>query len=449
MYGQPEPCVLIAGTGVAASALACVLRDSGFGVVLLSRGRGGAGRGGTGRGVVEALPEATVRLFAEIGLSAELAGAGAVAVEGFDNAYGPGPAHRLEGMWTHVDRSRLARQCLLAARRRGALELPVAGLGRPVAAAGSGVRVRVRDGWLRGFAAVDATGRAARWSRPVSRAGAGSAALFSGPGAALPRRGRVTRTEHGWAYRVDHPDASTVGIVTPPGVAATLRGEVAARLGITDPRPYLRVGTRPAGVQWSGRPVSPGRLAVGDAALALSPVSGQGLRFAVASALAAATVLASWHTGGAAPARDYYRSFVDGARARHLAKLATIGAAAPLVPATRAPAAGVLDHHTALRFTARVEPAGVSVGGRVVTDDCCVLPDGGLVRWVGGFDLLRLRTVVAQAGTWPRVRAELAAAGVPGATAAALVTWALRHGVLTAAAGGEPPGQPLRHGSTA
>lgn len=439
MYGQPEPCVLIAGTGVAASALACVLRDSGFGVVLLARIRGGgrACGGGAGRGVVEALPEATVRLFAEVGLSTELAGAGAVTVEGFDNAYQPGPARRLEGMWTHVDRARLARECLLGARRRGALELPVADVGLPITTAGSGVRVRVGDGWLRGFAAVDATGRAARWSRPVSRAGAGSAALFSGPGPARPRRGRVTRIEDGWAYRVDHPHASTAGIVTPPGVPATLRGDVAARLGITDPRPYLRVATRPAGVQWSGRAVAPGRLAIGDAALAVSPVAGQGLRFAVASALAAATVLTSWNTGGATPACDYYRSFVDGARARHLAKLAAIGVAGrPAAPVTHpagthVPGTDVPGPHTALRFTARVEPTGVNIGGRIVTDDCCVLPDGGLVRWVGGFDLLRLRTAVAEGRTWAQVCTALATAGVPAGTAAALLTWALRTGVIT------------------
>ncbi|MCA1671283.1 MAG: hypothetical protein LC799_03445, partial [Actinobacteria bacterium] len=291
MYGQPEPCVLIAGNGVAASALACVLRDSGFGVVLLTRGRASGGRAGGGRagggriggvrgGVVEALPESAVRLFAEVGLSTELATAGAVTVEGFDNAYGPGPAHRLEGMWTHVDRARLARECLLAARRRGALELPVAAAGPPVATAGSGVRVHVQDSWLAGFAAVDATGRVAAWSRPVSRTGAGGAALFTGPGSALPRRGRVTRTEDGWAYRLDHPQASTAGIVTRPGVPRKLRGDVAARLDIADPRPYLRVAARPAGVQWSDQPVAPGRLAIGDAALAFSPVAGQGLRFA-------------------------------------------------------------------------------------------------------------------------------------------------------------------------
>lgn len=222
--------MLIAGNGVAASALACVLRDSGFGVVLLTRRR----PGGAVRGVVEALPEATVRLFAEIGLATEVATAGAVTVGGFDNAYGPGPARRLEGRWTHVDRARLARACLLAARRRGATELPVADVGMSVASGESGVQVCAQDvhgvqgSCLRGFAAVDATGRAAWWSRPVSRVGAGGAALFSGPGSARPRRGCVTR----------------------PRVPATLWGPLAARLGIADPQSYVR-GSHPT----RGRPV--------------------------------------------------------------------------------------------------------------------------------------------------------------------------------------------------
>ncbi|MGH3903716.1 MAG: hypothetical protein ACRDTE_05930 [Pseudonocardiaceae bacterium] len=336
-------------------------------------------------------------------------------------------------MWTHVDRARLARECLLAARHRGALELPVADVGPPVATAGFGVQVGVQGSWLRGFAAVDATGRAARWSRPVSRAGAGAAALFSGPGSTLPRRGRVTRIEDGWAYRLDHPQASTVGIVTPPGVPGTLRGDVAARLSIADPRQYLRVATRPAGVQWSDQPVAPGRLAIGDAALAFNPVAGQGLRFAVASALAAATVLNSWKTGGGTLACDYYRSFVKGARARHLAKLATLGVVdPPTAPAAHPPRTDLPGQHATLRFAAGIEQAGINIGGRIVAGDCCVLPDGGLVRWAGGFDLLQLRDAVAEGRTSTQVCAALAAAGVPHSTANALLAWALRTGVITA-----------------
>ncbi len=52
--------------------------------------------------VIEALPEATVRLLAGVGLGAALAAAGAATVHGFDNAYGPGRARTLGGVWTHV-----------------------------------------------------------------------------------------------------------------------------------------------------------------------------------------------------------------------------------------------------------------------------------------------------------------------------------------------------------
>jgi hypothetical protein len=61
------------------------------------------------------------------------------------------------------------------------------------------------------------------------------------------------------------------------------------------------------------------------------------------------------------------------------------------------------------------------------------------VRWVGGFDLLRLRalagdTVAGRARTVASLSASLVATGMSDRTAQALVTWALRTGVLAAVA---------------
>ncbi|MDT5030928.1 MAG: binding domain, partial [Actinoplanes sp.] len=155
MYGQPEPCVVIAGAGVAGTTLAGLLRDRGFGAVLLARRPPSpVSRPGTGP-VIEALPEAAARLFTEVGLADALAAAGAVAVEGFDNAYNATEIRRLSGRWVHVDRTQLARLCLTAARRRGATLLPVAGLSAP-AHHGDQVEISVaiRAEWrrLRAFA---------------------------------------------------------------------------------------------------------------------------------------------------------------------------------------------------------------------------------------------------------------------------------------------------------
>jgi 2-polyprenyl-6-methoxyphenol hydroxylase-like FAD-dependent oxidoreductase len=299
MYGQPEPCVIIAGAGVAGAALAGLLRDRGFGVILLARRPPRPDAGPNTGPIIEALPETATRLFAEVGLASTLAAAGAVTVEGFDNAYNAESIQRLSGRWVHVDRTQLTRLCLMTARRHGATMLPATGLSTPVPN-GDQVEIDVAIGaqrtHLRAFAVVDATGRAARWSRPISRAGTQTATLYRGPGRAEARPGRVIQTNDGWAYRLDHPEATTVGIITEsraPITASKLTLGVAARLDVTNPGSYAQMITRPAAIQWTHQPVTSTRLALGDAALAYSPLAGQGLRFAVASALAAAAVLTS------------------------------------------------------------------------------------------------------------------------------------------------------------
>ncbi len=115
MIADPGHRVLIAGTGVAAAVLACLLRDDGFQSLMqrhLHRS--------PGRPVLEAVPEPTVRLLADAGIGSRLAGAG-VAVRGFRG--GTGEADRLlDGWWIHADRHLLAARCLAAARDRPAAD---------------------------------------------------------------------------------------------------------------------------------------------------------------------------------------------------------------------------------------------------------------------------------------------------------------------------------------
>jgi hypothetical protein len=430
MYGQPDPTVVIAGDGVAATVLACLLRDDGFGVVLLTRRR----RSGSSptAPVIEAVPEATVRLLADVGLAPALAAADAVTVHGFDNTYRPDAARTLDGVWTHLDRVQLARECLRAARRRGATALPASTIGPPTNLPQDGVQVPVGETYLHAMAAVDATGRAAQWSRPVTRSGTETATLYTGPGRTLARPGRIARVRDRWAYRLDHPQATTIGVIGHRGAgSAALDGGLAGDFGIEDPELFVRVGIRPAAVQWSSQPVAPGRLAIGDAALALSPIAGQGLRFAISSALAAAAVLRTWSDGPSHLASDYYHRFVDGVRSRHLTKLTDIAGMQPRSLATpHDPNWNPLDPGRQLRWTSRVERIGINRGGRIVADECCVLPDNGLVRWIGGIDVLLLRDAVADGRTAPEIGAQLMRRGIDGTSAQALLAWAIRVGAI-------------------
>lgn len=401
--------VLIAGHGVAGSALACILLGRGVSAVLAAAPSAHPRRM---LPVIEALPESAVHLLHEADLAGALRAAGAVATEGFENGYVDGAVNRHEGAWVHVDRARLARECLEEARRRGARLVNV-----------SDVAATTRRDAL---ASVDATGRAAAWSRPVSRSGSAAATLYVGPGRPTARPGRIVGTDDGWAYVIGHPDGTTVGVVADTREGRRLRPSTMAKLGVDDSTPFERAGTRAASVQWCYEPARPSRLAVGDAALAYSPLAGMGVRFAIASAFAAAATLTSWRDGDVDSATEYYRSFVRGARDRHLAHVAQIdGEVEATAGNARSPAAG------RLRFGCEVADLPLQHGGRIVRGPGFVLPDGGLVRWVGGFDLLRLRELVGNGREYTDVHDDLVHAGLPEEMAGALLAWALRVGLLT------------------
>jgi hypothetical protein len=419
MLGQPEPCVVIAGDGVAASALACLLRDNGFGVILAARRR----KPMPGN-VIEALPQAAVQLINEIGLTRALGESAPLTVDGFDNLRAP---HRLTGTWTHVDRVRLAERCFTQARRRGATVVHH-GVTDPPLDCGDGVRIQLGPYDIQAFAAVDGTGRAARWSRPVQQAAPAMATLYAGCGSGAPRAGRLTGDGDRWAYLLEHHNACTLGVITPRGVSSTHQiDDLAAALNVhlpIDPRPTARCG---ASVQWATEAVGHRRLAVGDAALAMSPLAGQGVRFALSSALAAAAVLRTWADGHNDIATDYYRSFVGGVRNRHRAKMRRLQQD-PLFAQT--PDIDLPKGDPALIFTASALRCGQNRGGRIVAAECFQLPDGGLVRTVAGVELQWLREATAKKATVTELNEILTRRGVSKHSAAAVIEWAFRHEVL-------------------
>lgn len=420
--------VAIAGGGPAASVLAVELIRHGFTVTLFASPPTHSAT------AIEAIPENGVRLLGSLGFGDALRRAGAVAVRGFENAW----EHQdrplwHDGAWVHVERTRLARALLDEAIACGADVLtavppgPARPVSQPGAAADAPFRWELGGATLQAHAAIDATGRAARWSRPIRRGPASTATLYRGPGSDVATPGRVTRLAGGFAYRLAHPMHTTVGIVL-IGQAAPdeLPEQAAVALGIRDRHAFVLETRCPAHPQWTTAPVLGRRLAVGDAALAYSPLAGQGLRFATASAIAAATALAAFREGRDEVAIDYYGNFVASARARHLSRLAQLEGAAPGV--SEPPLAAPLE--TWVRFDARTSSHAVSRSGRITMDEVVVLADGGHVRWLGAFDLLKLRDFASQARRMDELYTELHGAGLSPGDGARLLQWCLRSGVL-------------------
>jgi hypothetical protein len=377
--------VVIAGTGIAAAATALRLVSLGLLPRLVSLGRPLTPG-------IEAIPESAFPLIAELGLEGAVSRAGGRTFEGFENAWNPSAPVVRAGRWLQLDRSAFAATAIEHAVARGA-RISRAKTLPPVP-----------DG---AFAAVDATGRSAAWSRPVRRQGNQVADLYEMPSAVT--RGRIERFSGGWTYRI----GSTLGVVS------THRNRPRAPAGAR------ALGRRPAFPQWCEEPVRGRRIAVGDAALAYDPLAGQGIRFALASAFAASTVIHTWAGNGDAEAADrFYRDFVAHARIRHLEFLAKLDRdEAPESPEPL-PAR--------IRFCGRIGRAGLSVDSRVVTDHAVLLADKTAVRWVGGVDLLEISRLARSTITSELLLGELESAGIDPVTAGAVLGWCLRMGVLRA-----------------
>jgi flavin-dependent dehydrogenase len=410
--------VLIAGAGVAAAAAASRLLDTGYGVLLLRKSPSVS----TGAEILP--PEATAQIEA-LSWKSVCDLAGATTVEGFENLWNFDEPFVKPGPFLHVERAALAQAALAFAVQRGALVQDVGTLPSLGLQDEECVSVRL-DGIERRFlAAIDATGRAAAWSRPVRRRELQIAHLFEGPVYPSTLRGRVVRDPRGkrWAYRVGLPGSTSVGIVGSGESHSELDPSLAQSLGLRAER-FRFVGRRPAFPQWALEPVCGRRFAVGDAAFASDPVAGQGIRFAMASGIAAAAAI-----DGLARsiednlAQDYYREFVCSARDRHLQSLAVLRAG-PSPPARPLALPGTL------RFTARPLLAAVSSRGTLTPEVAYELPDGALVRWAGGFDLRSLARLAPEPISTAELLQRLHAEGLAVPDARTLLTWCVARKIL-------------------
>ncbi|HZI08159.1 MAG TPA: hypothetical protein VEZ71_29335 [Archangium sp.] len=416
--------MVIAGSGLAAAATALRLLEFGLRPLLLARELAVSPG-------VESLPEEALRFFTALGLESALLEAGAVRVEGFDNAWEEGAAVLKPGVLWHVERAALARRVLAEAVARGASVLSVPRV--PVLEEVEGaVRVTL-EGETRTFlAAVDATGRSACWSRPVRAQGRQVARLFQVAPDAWGLRGRLCRAEGAWGYRLGLPEGVTVGLVTPDNhlsepTAAQLHERL--RLQGATLRP---LGQRPAFPQWTESPVRGRRISVGDAALAHDPLAGQGMRFALGTALAAVAVMRGWveSSPDARTGEDFYRELVEAERHRHLSLLARFHERGSSETPGPLPTRQVEPFPARVRFAGTVQTVGLHQDGRILPGEALCLPDGSRVRWLGRIDLLLLRELCPGPTPLPALLRRLEQAHLAHGEPRVLVQWALSRKVL-------------------
>jgi hypothetical protein len=364
-----------------------------------------------------------------LGLASAFERAGAVVSSGFENAWeSPDRPRIMEGSWMYVERGALALSLRHEAISRGAKTITRTQLPplQPASDAEQGFKWTIPGLPQGSVAAIDATGRAARWIGAIQRRDLKVATLFCGPGLSRMRPGRIVRTSTGWAYALFHPELTTVGIIETPPASRNEPGvprTIASALDLREPENLHLARRRAAHAQWARTPIQGRLLAVGDAALAYEPLAGQGLHFALSSAAAAAVVISQCDGGPESVARRYYGDLVAGARRRHLAQLDSMAG-------ELRPPRAIIGPRETLAFCGKIVVTGVRRGDKIIEEPCLRLRDGGLVRWLGNFDLLELRAVLASPCSSAVLAEALRARGLQSPNIEHLLQWSVDHEIL-------------------
>jgi 2-polyprenyl-6-methoxyphenol hydroxylase-like FAD-dependent oxidoreductase len=410
----PDFSVLVGGAGIAAAATSLRLIKLGIPPLIVCTST-------PIQAGIEAIPEVAVPLFAELGMLQVLSSARATIVEGFENDWDDREIVR-SGLWFHVDRRRLAEAAMREAVRQGATLRTAPSL--PKLTQANKALVADLDGRERQFdAVIDATGRSAVWSRPTRRHGMQVADLYS-LAVQESTRGRIGRAGQGWAYRIGLDDETTVAIMSSGKRRRKPTAGVFRTLGLVETNCVYR-GRRPAFPQWAEQPVEGRRLSVGDAALAYDPIAGQGIRFALSSALAVATVVNTWRytPTKTEAANRFYLDFIARARQRHLQFVDAARMGTPAEPFLQAVPDFVV-------FRGETGAAELQIGSRIVRGTAVRLHDGSWVRWVGGVDLLRLRDLAHTPVRSSDLARKLASSGIDVDKASTIMAWCAREGLL-------------------
>ncbi len=422
---------MILGGGVAASSLAIGLLAFDIRPTLLHRRLPEIA-------MAEALPAAAMSLLEALDLTPVVSRSASITHE-LDNRWrSAGPIQRDHPLIA-IDRKEFAQDLRNEAVRRGARIFEITYRARLVPD-NRGVMVAMDSGTASFDFAVDASGRAAAWSQPITRVRHLCAEIFSGlndkhaEGLALVQEGE------GWAYRLSAGERATIGVLSSDRRRnVEIPSAFAEALGISA-NSFRWMGRRVAFPQWSAQPIAGNRLAIGDAALAHDPLSGQGIRFALSSALAARAVIRTilQRPSDRSWAERYYEEFVATERRRHSALLQSLygpdfdfSSMGGTIHSSSDNHSPLLRDDELLCFSATVERAPILFYGFIEPGDVIRLSDGGGVRWLGGFDLLSLRDLTERKVSMPRLIERMGAAGISRQRAQGIIRWCYQARILT------------------
>lgn len=308
--------MLIVGGGPAGAALAIALRRAGVdGVTLLDRPPGGTFRIG------ESVAPGIAPLLRGLGLPDDLAALGHVPYHGNRSRWGDVLAvddflHRGMGHGWHLDRAAFdawLRDAAVAAGARLATPARVDAVARRHD--GWTLRIRLGDRAVAHTATiiVDASGRRAAMAarlgvaRQRQDALVALATIVPGAGQGLGALSLIEAAPDGWWYAAALPDgAAMVSLMTDHDIARTsglrdpgiFRAAWAATRdlahAVPPPATAGRVSIFPAHTQVSLSAAGPGWLSIGDALLALDPLSAAGITGAMEDSCAAADTIRTW-----------------------------------------------------------------------------------------------------------------------------------------------------------
>ena len=265
------------------------------------------------------------------------------------------------------------------------------------------------DGWL-----VDATGRSALRT-PVVREPPAVAYLFDGPPATALA---MLRAPFGWGYRIGDERGSTIGVIASKPYASEAAARAWAQRAFGVALSSAAATRRAASAQRCARAIDGRTVAVGDAAFAPDPMTGQGQSFALTSAaLAAATIRTCVERPALdAVARAFYADAVTRAARRGSDDHAGTGARD-------------VDLHARYVFAGEVRSGGVLRDG-LIDEVPVVAWDGTQARWTAGVDLLDVAAACPSASAGWHVIDRLARRGVEPDRAVAAVSGAIARGLL-------------------